>query len=278
MDTATLAIALPKILKVVNTAIKKDRAQAYGLKEDWTLPALSRDRLAPLGLFPPDVATDAFDIVDGVVTVLAYPTSSENCDGCSLAPDELPKTFGGIKFLVGALFHDAWYRDLEVLTYFFRLAEPAEPGLKAGWTTKKVRKLGDMIFAGVLNALVEQELTGFQKWLGRQWVKVYYWAVRVFGGLYHKPSQAFAPTAVRPAVRPAVRVLVIALSLSVSVAGCGGCAAPQPFADPSALTMPKYEHIDADHEPSAAVELFFAQSALPAEAESDEFYEAEVAQ
>ena len=192
-----LEIALPKIVE----AIRADRSHAYGLKEPWVLPRLSA-AMRERGWCPPDTVTGAFIIEDGVITVKPFPPSLAACDGATLAPDFIPRTLGGVRYWAGAIFHDRWYGELET---FERL------WADRGWTARKIRALGDAVFAGILMALVDRELSGLERWLGVWWVRLYYTAVRAFGALAHTVYKVFG---------------ALALCVSLSL---GGCAVPEVF-------------------------------------------------
>ena len=209
------AAAFPKAIALAHaarSAWRVDRANAYGLLEDWTLPRLGGD-LPGLGLMPPDYESEAFSIRGGVITVKAFPLSGENCDGCTLSPD----TWGDLKTYLGALFHDRWYADMEGMARAW------------GWEEKKVRKLGDIVFASILRSLA-RPLPFFSRLRASFAVRLYYTGVRAFGGAAHAVMGALA--------------LASALLLGGAVAGCaGGCAAPNAWEDPAApFTLPSATH------------------------------------
>ena len=208
-DPATsLAIALPKAAVWVRDAVKADRANAYGLDEAWTLPKLGGD-LAKLGLVPPDYFDEGWHIQGGVITELPFPCAWANCDGCTLSPDFWPKSWGGLKAYVGALFHDRWYLSIEQFARAW------------GWPESKVRKLGDIIFGNILRSLAKT-LHGWQRVKAEIGCRVYYRSVRAFGGVGHAAYRRFeAPVA-------------IALAGSLALGGCAGCAVPSAWDDPDA--------------------------------------------
>lgn len=208
MTNETLAIALPKAAVWVRDAIRADRANAYGLDAPWTLPRLGGD-LRELDLMPPDYFDGAWHIQDGVITELPFPCAWANCDGCTLSPDFWPRSWGGVKAYVGAIFHDRWYE------WFERFARAW------GWPEKKVRKLGDIVFANILHAFVKR-LHGLSRLRGEIACRTYYRAVRCFGGVGHAAYKRFAPA------------LVASAAGALALGGCAGCAIPNAWDDPDA--------------------------------------------
>ena len=207
-DPATsLVITLPRAAVWVRDAIKADRANAYGLDAPWTLPRLGGD-LRTLDLIPPDYFDESWHIQGGVVTEMPFAVSRAACDGCTLSPDFWPRSWGGVKAYVAAIFHDRWYKWIE------RFARAW------GWTKKRVRRLGDIIFANILRALVKT-LRGLSRLRGELACRTYYRAVRAFGGEAHAAYRRCAPLA-----------LVVAGSLALG--GCAGCAVPTAWDDPDA--------------------------------------------
>ncbi len=185
-----IAISSAQIGKELYKAIQKDQANRYNLLKDWTLPKLA--------IAVPDYHGGLLKIVDGVITVKAY--TGDVCNGCSLSPDEI----GSWNMVVGALFHDPWYSELDAIADAWN------------WPAKAVRKLGDEIFACILVA------TGTPRWLAR----AYLTGLRAGGGIVHFLSKAFGK----------------AIMLSI-IAGwaCGcGCQIPNHF-DDQPVTPPTYE-------------------------------------
>ena len=226
---ALLKVALPKALRAVREDLRRDRGAAYGLAEPWVLPKLGGD-LPKLGLFPPDFHDSRIFLADGFVTVLPFPCLAAECDGCTLAPD----TWGELKLWVGALFHDRWYLSMEAMAKAW------------GWPVEKVRKLGDIGCASVLRALA-RELRGASRWRGLFSSWLYYTSVRAFGGVAHagykrlQTTERTEHTDGGPSPRaaaPSVLAVCSVVLLSACVAGCAGCAAPEAFDDPAALTLP----------------------------------------
>ncbi len=211
MTNETLTIALPKAAVWVCDAIRADRANAYGLDAPWTLPRLGGD-LKKLDLVPPDYFDGAWHIQDGVVTELPFLVDRALCDGCTLSPDFWPKSWGGIKAYVGALFHDRWYLSIEQFARAW------------GWPESKVRKLGDIIFGNILRSLAKT-LHGWQRVKAEIGCRVYYRSVRAFGGVGHAAYRRFAPP------------VAIAVAGSLALGGCAGCAVPSAWDDPDATVQ-----------------------------------------
>ncbi len=178
-----------QIITSLVQAVRRDRANRYTLLAPWALPRLAID--------VPDYDGDLIRIRNRVVTVLPYDTESAVCDGATLAPDRI----GPWRMVIGTLLHDPWYIEMHHMA------------ARWNWPLKRVRRLGDLVFYGILAEIGPT-------WLAR----LYYRAVRIFGGIFHGLGRIFA----------------IAL-LALCVAGCDGCASPGPiFEDPSDLTIPDY--------------------------------------
>ncbi len=208
---ALVKAGLPRVLRAVRKDLREDRANAYGLSEPWTLPKLGGD-LPGLGLMPTEGFRDERFLIAGPnVTVLPFPCRAEECDGCTLSPD----TWWELKTWVGALFHDRWYLSMEAIAAAW------------GWPVAKARKLGDAIFASILEALAEG-LPFWSRLRAKAAVRLYYRGVRCFGGVAHGSFKRFAGAKILAAVAGCLLL-----------SGCGGCAAPQAFDDPAALQMPQ---------------------------------------
>lgn len=210
MTNETLTIALPKAAVWVRDAIRADRANAYGLDAPWTLPKLGGD-LRKMDLMPPDYAGPGFHIAGGVVTELPFAPDPRECDGCTLAPDFWPKSWGGIRAYVGAIFHDRWYRAMEDMARAW------------GWEEWRVRKLGDIIFGSILRSMAA-DLPFWSRQRAYLATRLYYSSVRAFGGVGHAAYRRFEGSA----------VLAIAAAGSLALGGCAGCAVPLAWDDPDA--------------------------------------------
>jgi len=225
--TQTLTIALPKAAVWVRDAIRADRANAYGLDAPWTLPRLGGD-LRTLDLIPPDYFDESWHIVDGVITEMPFAVSREACDGCTLSPDYWPRTWGGVKAYVGALFHDRWYKWMEKFAKAW------------GWTEEKVRKLGDVVFGNILRAFVKR-LRGLSRVRGEIACRVYYGGVRAFGGAGRAAYKRFEGSKVRKF--EGSKALAIAVTGSLLLGGCAGCAIPTAWDDPDAeIEIPAHSY------------------------------------
>ena len=207
--TAIAKKALKIVVPYIRAELRKDAANRYSLKSDWTLPVVKK----PLR----DFENEAFEIVsDGKVSVImvkAFTSSKEanHCDGASFAPD----VFLGVDFRPGACFHDRWYE------YWDELAK----GL--GMSKSECRKLGDDVFASINYAENGTSLK----------VKVvntiYFRAVRIFGGIYHSAKSGG---------KTALAVVLLALCLS----GCAGCVGTIFDDDGAGYTPPDLEKVLED--------------------------------
>ena len=207
--TALAKKALKIVVPYIKAELRKDKANRYSLKSDWTLPVVKK----PLR----DFENEAFEIVtDGkvsVITVKAFDSTKEenHCDGASCAPD----VFLGVDFRPGACFHDRWYE------YFEELAEAL------GLTLKECRKLGDEIFASINYA--ENGMSFKVKVVNT----IYFRAVRLFGGFYHSAKRGG---------KAVLAVVLMALCLS----GCAGCVGTIFDDDGAGYTPPDLEKVLED--------------------------------
>jgi hypothetical protein len=80
----------------------------------------------------PDWDGELFSIFENRITVKPY--DGDTCDGATLAPD----TIGSLRPVIGALFHDPWYLEMDAIARTW------------GWPVRRVRVLGDHIFYGIL--------------------------------------------------------------------------------------------------------------------------------
>ena len=179
MDTAaTIAIGkkVAKVAKKVKELYEMDQKKRIRVMRDIILGRFRDDIVFPDGSIRsvPDFWCDDFAIVDGVFEVFATGDRDPFCDGSSLAPDEI----GSWKTIKAALGHDAGYEHLE---------EIAEAW---GWTTEEVRWLFDAMFGNLLHAETERQKNAVMRVAGNALEKIYYWAVRRFGGFYHSVKQA----------------------------------------------------------------------------------------
>ena len=229
MTNETLTIALPRAAVWVREAVKADRANAYGLDAPWTLPRLGGD-LREMDLMPPDYFDGAWHIQDGVLTELPFPVDPALCDGCTLSPDYWPKSWGGIKAYVGALFHDRWYLSIEQFARAW------------GWPESAVRKLGDIVFGNILRSLAKT-LHGWERVKAEIACRTYYRSVRAFGGVGHAAYKRFEGSKVPGSKVPGSKVLALALAGSLALGGCAGCAIPNAWEDPDAtIEIPAHSY------------------------------------
>lgn len=179
MDAATaikIAKEARKVAKKVKELYELDQKKRIRVMRDIILGRFRDDIVFPDGSVRsvPDFWCDDFAIVDGVFEVFATGDRDPFCDGSSLAPDEI----GSWKTIKAALGHDAGYEHLE---------EIAEAW---GWTTEEVRWLFDAMFGNLLHAETERQKNAVMRVAGNAFEKIYYWAVRRFGGFYHSVKQA----------------------------------------------------------------------------------------
>lgn len=208
MDYATLARkmleASAKAAKgYIKAQIKKDAANRYSLKAEWTLPAL-RSRL-PVGLYNGEVVNVLSDGQQMLVWYNPFESTAERpiCDGASRFPDVL----FGVNLIPGSIAHDAWYREMEAIAKAF------------GVELSVVRKIGDDIFKSV--NLAENEGRAMAKSIS----SLTYWGVRLFGGMYHERHKT------------EMQIIILAVIAAMGAAGCVSTA----FDDPGAYQSPIYE-------------------------------------
>lgn len=171
----------------IRAAYRSDSGNRYALTEPLTIP---RVRCRAVGVEPfawrgrwvavePNADGETIRI-----TVSPYTAEDGVCDGCSLAPD-----FRGC--IEAALFHDPWYLELD------RMA--ADTGVPL----PLLRRLGDAVFGALCQCYGAPGIVA----------RVYYNAVRWFGGVFHR---------IRHGGGAAVVAVVLA---ALALAGCaGGCA------------------------------------------------------
>lgn len=117
----------------------------------------------------PDFLCDDFGIIDGVFEVFATDDREPIIDGSSLAPDKI----GSWNTIKAAIGHDCGYEHLE---------EMAEAW---GWKVEDVRWLLDAMFGNLLEAETARQQTQVMRVAGGVFTRIYFWAVRRFGGIYH---------------------------------------------------------------------------------------------
>lgn len=115
----------------------------------------------------PDFKCDDFIIENNFMRIYATGSRAPLCDGASLVPDEIK----GFSALISSIVHDLLYAHME------------EIAVAWNWEVGEVRKLADDVFGNDLKARNKG-------WLGKLLSRVYYWGVRVFGGIYHNAKRA----------------------------------------------------------------------------------------
>lgn len=188
----------------VRAQLKKDASNRYSLTEQWILPLLKFDAL-PVGEYHDEVVHIVADGARVMVWFDPYDNSQAvECDGASRVPDVL----FGIDLRPGALAHDPIYRRLGKIAKVFGVKESI------------VRKFADNVFTSVTIA----ENNGKP---GCATVSTLaHWAIRVFGGVYHKAKSA--------------KVAVVVLFAAACLGGCGGCVQSL-FDSPGDYKPPAYE-------------------------------------
>ena len=182
---------LSSVGKAVYKLYRKDRDHYVRLLEPYTVGRFLIDI--------PDFDCELFTISDGTLTL--KPAGERHCDGATFAPDKI----GGRDFASGYIAHDYWYEMLDEMA-----ADPAF--VAAGLDIGKLREIGDAMLAAQI------------KLKSGLWARVYYRAVRMFGGLFRRLGLAS---------------VLVALALS----GCAGCAElPDGIFEPSG-DDPVYETV-----------------------------------
>lgn len=175
--------------KAALKAHKQDRSNRYELREAWIIPPPDDDTVIPDydGLFLKVVNRETTYLPDG---------GAANIDGASFAPDTIGSRNS---FVEAAIAHDLWYNELEAIADAW------------GWSRRRVRKLADRIFYSI----------ALQFCGDRLWPLVYYFAVRPFGGVFHKVA----------------RYLLWLAIISVAIS----CVAPKPLWTDTVIPPPVYE-------------------------------------
>lgn len=178
-------------ITIMKEAIRADRNHSYELTADYVV---GRFNEKVLDKYVPDYECEAFDIKDGLLTIHK---GFKDCDGATCAPDKLI-----IDIAKGYFPHDAGYAELE------RMA--ADPRWIAnGWSIKEIRKLWDIVLGQCLKHSANKE-TGFRNKAANLVARIYYSAVRLFGGIFHKST----------------KIILIILFLAILI---GGCCIPDGF-------------------------------------------------
>ena len=127
-----------------------------------------------------------------ILTILPdAPDAEPQCDGATFAPDKI----AGIDIAPAYIPHDALYGDLDAMAADARWRD-------LGWTRRDLRALFDMVLGAMIRR--EEDREGRRPhWISR----LYYGAVRVFGGIYHA----------------AARTLGLILLAALAAGWAGGC-------------------------------------------------------
>jgi hypothetical protein len=206
--------SLIPIIYNIKEVIEEDKNHRIQLKSDYTVGTFT----IPM----PDFDCSDFYIIEQTFIV----KKEASCiDGASCAPDKFI-----IDMACGYIPHDVWYQHLEEMA--------AHPDFQAlGYTYDKLRKIGDDVFGIKLLQEASKEDTQFKR-KGATFVsRIYYNAVRWFGGIFHKLGKLFC--------------IVLALTL---LGGCTGCAMPDETIFIPADEEPQYEvilHDQQEQEPNS---------------------------
>ena len=184
---------LSNVGKVAYKLYKKDRDHYVRLLEPYTVGRFLID--------VPDFDCALFTLQGGTLTL--KPAEAKHCDGATLAPDKI----GGTDFAGAYIAHDFWYEAIKDMAKDERFME-------AGFDADKLQEIGDAILAAQMAVK------------SRFWARVYYWAVRTFGGLARRLQS--------------VGIVAFFAALLLS-SGCAGCLSlPDGIFEPSG-SDPVYE-------------------------------------
>lgn len=188
----------------IKAQLKKDKSNRYSLSTEWILPVINFTEL-PQGEYHGKIINILSDGKGKVLIWLNPYTSTKTkgkCDGASCVPDVL----FNIDFRPGAIAHDPWYEEMDDIAKHFAVPR------------KVIRKLGDRMFASI--NLAENKGKAFSRTI----CTLYYWGVRIFGGIYNKFN------------------IIIAMSL-ILCGGCNGCVSSSFDNDDEDYRSPIYEHV-----------------------------------
>lgn len=155
---------------IMNEAIRADRDHQCELTADYVVGKFDEK---VLGKYVPDYECEAFDISNGLLTIHK---GFNDCDGATFAPDKLI-----IDIAKGYIPHDAGYAAIEQMA-----ADPR--WIANGWTESEIRKLWDIVLGQCLDHSAKQQ-SGWRKVAASIVARVYYRAVRLFGGIFHKSAK-----------------------------------------------------------------------------------------
>ena len=170
---------------IMNEAIRADRDHTCELMQDYVVGRFNKK---VLGKYVPDYECEAFDITNGMLTIHK---GFSDCDGATFAPDKLI-----IDIAKGYIPHDAGYAAIEKMA-----ADPR--WIANGWTESEIRKLWDIVLGQCLDYSANKQ-QGWRKAASKLVARVYYHAVRLFGGIFHKSA----------------KFIIILFLLSLLISGC----------------------------------------------------------
>lgn len=172
-------------IAIMSEAIRADRDHTCELMQDYVVGKFDEK---VLGKYVPDYECEAFDISNRLLTIHK---GFNDCDGATFAPDRLI-----IDIAKGYIPHDAGYAAIEQMA-----ADPR--WIANGWTESEIRKLWDIVLGQCLDCAAQKE-KGWRKTVSSLVARVYYRAVRLFGGLFHKSA----------------KIIIILFLLSLLLSGC----------------------------------------------------------
>lgn len=169
MDIASAITIGGKVFKMAKKAKKYfdlDQEKRIIILQDYVAGSFSKDC--------PDFECDDFQIKDRVMTIFATGARTPICDGASLAPDKV----AGFDVVSSSVVHDCLYHYMSKLAHSW------------GWYEKQVRQLADEAFGCDLLAKAKAEKNTLKRIAYTGVAYIYYYAVRLFGGLYHNAKNA----------------------------------------------------------------------------------------
>lgn len=189
MDVAATIKAVKKVFK-----LSKEAQEYFDLVLDSRIIIKHNFEAGKFLRECPDFICDDFAIIDGVLRIYATGKRSPICDGASLAPDKVL----GFDVVASSVVHDCIYHYLEAIAECW------------GWSVSDVRRLADEAFGCDMLYRAKLEKNPAKRFAYSAVAYIYYYAVRLFGGIYHKTKAG---------------LLVISAMLFLS-----GCAIPETFA------------------------------------------------
>lgn len=121
----------------------------------------------------PDFYCKDFSIVNNLLTIYATEDREPICDGASLAPDSV----AGFDIISSSVIHDCLYHYLERISQEW------------GWYVDDVRQIADEAFGCNLLFKARAEKNCLKRIAYTGVAYIYYYAVRLFGGLYHNAKK-----------------------------------------------------------------------------------------